>query len=123
MRDGETVWSGVRNPGALGHLRTMRKGDELLIYHTGDEKAVVGLGVVMGTPFEDPAAPGLNDAGAPKNAVMKVRALRAARSPVALAALKADARFKDFALVRQPRLSVMPVPVALDRAIRSLAGL
>jgi predicted RNA-binding protein with PUA-like domain len=123
VKDKRTVWSGVSNPAALSHLRSVRKGDEVLIYHTGDEKAIVGLAQALGGPYEDPKRKGLTDEGAPKFAVIDLAPLRAAKNPVPLSQVKADARFKDFALVRQGRLSVMPVPPALDNALRALAGL
>lgn len=124
------TWDGVANPGALATLRTIRKGDELLIYHTGDEKAIVGIAIATSDPYEDPKQRGLTPDGKPKFAVLDVKPLRTGKTdahgrvpkPVTLAAIKADARFKDFALVRQARLSVMAVPVELDRAIRALAG-
>lgn len=122
-REGRTVWSGVSNPAALSHIRSMRKGDEALIYHTGDEKAVVGLARVLGLPYADAEQPGVTARGEPKFAVVDIEPIAAAPSPVTLAALKADARFKDFALVRQPRLSVMPVPDTLARLLRKMAGL
>jgi predicted RNA-binding protein with PUA-like domain len=123
QKDGSTCWSGVSNPAALAAIRTMRKGDEAFIYHTGSEKAVVGVAKVASSAYEDPDQPGLSAAGEPKFAVVDLKPLRPAKTPVTLAAIKADARFKDFALVRQSRLSVMPVPPALDTLLRKLAGL
>jgi predicted RNA-binding protein with PUA-like domain len=123
VKDKRTIWSGVKNPAALGHLRAIHKGDEVLIYHTGDEKSVVGLAQAVSDSYEDPKRPGLTDEGSPKFAVVDLKPVRAAKSPLSLAQIKADPRFKDFALVRQGRLSVMPVPADLDRAIRKLAGL
>lgn len=118
-----TQWDGVANPGARAHLRTCREGDEVFIYHTGDEKAIVGLARVVGSPYEDPKQKGLNDAGQPKAPVVDLVAVKAVPKPVSLAAVKADAKFKDFALVKQARLSVMPVPAAIEKALRKLAGL
>ncbi len=123
QRDGRCVWDGVSNPGALIVLRQAREGDEALIYHTGDERAIVGLAKVTRGAFEDPAKPGVNDHGEPKFAVIEVRAVRPAPTPVTLAAIKSNERFKDFALVKQARLSVMVVPPGLDKALRKLAGL
>jgi predicted RNA-binding protein with PUA-like domain len=123
QKDGSTRWSGVSNPGALAAIRTMRAGDEAFIYHTGDEKAIVGLAKVATRAYEDPDKPGQTSAGEPKFAVVDIKASKAAKTPITLAAIKADARFKDFALVRQTRLSVMPVPPALDRLLRRLTGL
>lgn len=123
VRDGRATWDGVTNPGALIVLRGVREGDEALIYHTGDQKAIVGLAKVTRGAFEDPQNPGVNDRGEPKFAVVELRPVRAAATPVTLGAIKADARFKEFALVKQGRLSAMQVPPALDKALRSLAGL
>lgn len=119
----DAVWDGVSNASALIHLRTIRKGDEVLIYHTGDEKAIVGLARATSDAFEDPKQPGTNDRGQPKHAVVKLRTVAKAKTPVTLAQIKADALFKDFALVKQGRLSVMPVEAKLDKALRKLAGL
>lgn len=102
-RDKRTTWDGVSNPVALKHLRAMRKGDQAFVYHTGDEKSIVGLARIASDPFPDPK---LDD---PSRVVIDLEPGRALRKPVALAAVKADARFADFALVRISRLSVMPV--------------
>lgn len=123
VREGRTIWSGVTNNAALAHLRTARKGDEALIYHTGDEKAIVGLAKIVSDPYEDPARPGRTPKGEPKFAVIDLAPLRVATAAVTLAQIKADPRFGSFPLVTQPRLSVMPVPPDIDRALRSMAGL
>ena len=102
-RDGRTCWDGVSNPVALGHLRAMQKGDEALFYHTGAEKAIVGVARIVSDPYPDPT---LDD---PRRVVVDLAPLRPLDHPVTLAAVKADTRFKDFALVRIGRLSVMPV--------------
>ncbi len=103
-QDGRTVWSGVRNPVAQRHLRSMTQGDRVFYYHTGDEKAIVGTARVAGAPYPDPDDP---DGQAPCRGARPASAPLPA--PVTLKAVKADARFADFALVRVPRLSVMPV--------------
>jgi predicted RNA-binding protein with PUA-like domain len=121
--DKRAVWDGITNNAALGHLRTARKGDQAFIYHTGDEKAIVGLAEITGPAYEDPKNPGKNPAGLPKFAVVELRPLRPAKTPLTLAAIKADKRFKEFALVKQSRLSVMPVPAEIERLIRELTGL
>jgi predicted RNA-binding protein with PUA-like domain len=123
MSEKRAVWNGITNNAALAHLRSAGKGDQVFIYHTGDEKAIVGLAEIVSAPYEDPENPGRNAAGAPKFPVVDLRAVKHAKAPLTLAAIKADDRFKDFALVRQSRLSVMPVPPELDRAIRKLTGL
>jgi len=124
-RDGSARWDGVTNAAALIALRGATKGDEVLVYHTGGEKAVVGLARVTRGAYEDPKRPGLNDRGEPKFAVIDLAPVRRAKTPAGatLEKIKADARFKDFALVRIGRLSVMAVPPALDRVLRAMAGL
>jgi predicted RNA-binding protein with PUA-like domain len=97
VRDQGTRWDGVRNPLALKHLRAVRKGDEIAVYHTGSVKAVVGL------------ARAAADAEGDSVRLVPVRPV----GPVTLAAIKSDPRFRDFALVRMGRLSVMPVPDVL----------
>ena len=104
VKDGRTMWTGVKNALALKHLRQVKKGDEIAIYHTGGEKSVVGIARAV--------------ADAKGDAVI-IAPLRAV-GPVSLAAVKADARFKDFALVRMGRLSVMPVPDSLWTPLTSL---
>jgi len=123
LRDKTCVWTGVANPQARIFLRTMKLGDSALIYHTGDAKAIVGLAKVTKSAYEDPAQPGLNDEAKPKAPVVDLAPVKAAKSPVTLAAIKADKRFADFALVKSSRLSVMPVPADLDKILRTLAGL
>ncbi len=123
VRDRRCTWDGVTNNAALAHLRTAAAGDEVLIYHTGDEKAIVGLAKVVKKPYEDPARPGLNAKSEPKFAVVDLAPVKAAKTPVTLAQIKADTRFAEFPLVTQGRLSVIPVPAAIDKALRTLAGL
>lgn len=103
VTDGGTRWSGVKNPLAQKHLRSIKKGDEVFYYHTGKEKAVVGIARATGDAYADPA-----DKTGKAHVVDLVPVRRLAR-PVTLAEIKADARFADFALVRMSRLSVMPV--------------
>jgi predicted RNA-binding protein with PUA-like domain len=102
-RDGRTSWTGVRNPVAQKHLRAVAKGDRIFFYHTGDEKAVVGVAKALGAAYPDPA-----DKTGKLHAV-DVGPVKKLESPVTLAAIKADKFFADFALVRMSRLSVMPV--------------
>jgi predicted RNA-binding protein with PUA-like domain len=113
-RDGQTVWDGVTNPVAVRHLRAVHKGDSVLVYHTGDEKAVVGLGSA--------ASDGRPDPKNSKLAVFDLAFVRRLPQPVTLAAIKADPRFGDFELVRVSRLSVMPVPADLWSRILKMAG-
>jgi predicted RNA-binding protein with PUA-like domain len=123
QRERRCVWTGVSNPQAVNFLREVAKGDEVLIYHTGDEKAVVGLARVLRGGFPDPDQPALDAKGRAKFIVCELAPVRPAAKPVPLATIKADARFKDFALLKLSRLSVMPVPPAIDRALRALGGL
>ena len=113
-REQVTTWDGVSNPTALRHLRAMRNGDQALVYHTGDEKAVVGIARIVSNPFPDPA---LRD---PKRVVIDLAPVRALPKPIALAAVKADPRFAQFALVRISRLSVMPVSPEEWKALLAL---
>lgn len=122
QRDKRTTWDGVANAAALITLRSVKKGDEVFIYHSGDEKAVVGLAQAKSDAFADPKQPGLTPGGEPKFAVVDLVPVKAVPTPVTLAAIKADRRFADFALVRIPRLSVMPVPPAMEKALRTMAG-
>lgn len=117
IRDKRTVWSGVSNAQALSAIRGAKKGDEALIYHTGDEKQIVGLAQIVSDPYPDP------EAGDPKLAVFDLKPLRPVKRPVTLAQIKADPVFAGFALVKQSRLSVMIVPADLDKLLRRLAGL
>jgi len=123
VRDGKATWDGVTNAAALISLRAMKRGDEAFIYHTGDERAIVGLALVTKGGYEDPQRPGLNDRGEPKFAVVDIKPGKRARTPLTLDAMKADRRFGAFKLVTIGRLSVMPVPPDLDRIIRQTAGL
>lgn len=103
VRDGRTSWTGVRNPVAQKHLRAVRKGDRIFFYHTGSEKAVVGIAKAAGAAYPDPA----DKAG--KLYAVDVEPVRALARQVTLAAIKADKAFASFPLTRIPRLSVMPV--------------
>ncbi|MEK6702344.1 MAG: EVE domain-containing protein [Planctomycetota bacterium] len=116
------VWDGITNNAALGHLRTMKAGDLVYIYHTGDEKAIVGLARVVKSAYEDPKRPGLNAKGEPRFGVVELAPVSVVKHRVTLAALKADARFAEFALVRQGRLSVMPVDAGVDGVLRTMCG-
>jgi len=101
------VWDGVANPVALKHLREMNVGDDVLIYHTGDEKAVVGHAKVVKAAYPDPRQ---DD---PKLVVVDLEAGKPLATSVTLKAIKADPAFAELALVRQGRLSVVPVPAPL----------
>lgn len=103
VRDGKTSWTGVRNPVAQKNLRAVEKGDRIFFYHTGDEKAVVGIAKASDASYPDPA----DKEG--KFYAVDVMPVRKLKKPVTLAAIKADKFFATFALTRVPRLSVMPV--------------
>ena len=116
-RDGRTVWDGIRNAQALIHLRAMRRGDEALIYHSGAERAIVGLAAVVSDPYPDPQ---LDD---PRRVVVDLAAVGPVPRPVPLAAIKAEPALADLALVRNSRLSVMPVPAKLRARLWAMAEL
>ena len=116
VRDKRTVWDGVSNPVALRHLSTLRKGDTVVIYHTGDEKSAVGLATATKDPFPDPK---LDD---PKRLVTEISAERALPRPVTLAEVKADGILKTTELARLPRLSIMPFTEVQFRRLLELAG-
>lgn len=122
QRDKRTTWDGITNNAALLHLRTARKGDAAFIYHTGDEKQVVGLARILGPAHEDPKKPGRTPKGEPKFAVIDLAPIRPVKAPLTLEAMKTDPRFKDFALLRISRLSVVPVPDDLASLISRLCG-
>jgi len=114
VRDGSTRWDGVRNPLARNHLAAMKKGDSVLFYHSGDARAVVGLARVTREAYPDPSA---DD---PRWLAVDLAPVRPLKTPVTLAAIKADPRLADLPLVRQSRLSVMPIPApALAQLTRS----
>lgn len=116
VRDGRTVWDGVRNHQAAANLRAMAQGDEVLIYHSNEGKEAVGIARIMRAYFIDPS-----DA-AGKFPAVEVAPVRALARPVTLAELKADPAFADLALVRQSRLSVVPVCDTHWAAILALAA-
>lgn len=103
VRDRRTVWDGVSNFAALKHMRSMKKGDLVLIYHSGDEKAIVGIAQVVRPAYP---APEQHDA---RMVVVDIVPKRKLAKPVTLAQIKANKAFASFPLVRIPRLSVMPV--------------
>jgi predicted RNA-binding protein with PUA-like domain len=103
VRDGRTAWQGVRNPVAQRHLRSVKKGDRIFFYHTGKEKAVVGIAKALGDAYPDP------DDSSGKLYALDVGPVKKLKSPVTLASIKADKAFAQFELTRIPRLSVMPV--------------
>jgi|SRR5580693_2262227 predicted RNA-binding protein with PUA-like domain len=101
LREKETDWTGVTNPTAVKNLRAMKKGDKLVIYHTGEEKAAVGLARVTSVDISDPKVP-----------LVRIAAGAAIKQPKTLAEIKQQAIFQDSPLVRQSRLSVAPLDEA-----------
>ena len=114
VRDGGAVWDGVANAAALIHLRTMAAGDEVLLYHSGDGKAIVGLAKIVRGPYPDPK---LKD---PRRVVVEIVAGKPLKTPVTLAAIKAVPALAELGLVRISRLSCMPVSVSQRSVLRRL---
>jgi predicted RNA-binding protein with PUA-like domain len=114
-RDGGTTWDGVKNALALKHLAAVAKGDEVLLYHTGDEKAAVGIAAVTCAAYPDPKA---RD---PKLLVVDLEPVRRLARPVPLSQMRANRKLAGFDLLRLPRLSVMPVAPAYWSAILEMA--
>lgn len=112
VREGGTVWDGVRNAQARNHLAEMGKGDPVLFYHSGADKAVVGVAKVARAAYPEPGA------GDPRWLAVDLVPVRALTRPVPLAAIKAERPLAGIALVRQSRLSVMPLePDHFDRIL------
>jgi predicted RNA-binding protein with PUA-like domain len=105
-RDGTTLWDGVANPVAVRNLGLMQAGTKLIIYETGDRKSAVGTATVVSV-----------DASDPKNPAVKIKAGKALAEPVSLATIKANPLFADSPLVRQGRLSVVPLTAAQYKAL------
>ncbi len=116
LGDGKTVWDGISNPVALKNLATVRAGDTIVVYHTGDEKQAVGLAAARSAAYPDPK---LDD---PKRVVIEIEPKRAFAKPVTLAQVKADPVLQQTALARQPRLSVVPLDDAQFARLLELAG-
>jgi predicted RNA-binding protein with PUA-like domain len=116
VKDKTTVWSGVKNPVAQRHLHDVKKGDRIFYYHTGDQKAIVGIAKATANAYADPG-----DASG-KAAVVDIAPVRKLARPVTLKEIKADRAFKDFALVRISRLSVMPVTDEQWQRIEKMAA-
>jgi predicted RNA-binding protein with PUA-like domain len=107
-RDKETIWDGVTNPTAVKHLREMKPGEKLVIYHTGDEKRAMGAATVVSVDAKDPKVP-----------LVKIKLGKAVKAPKTLAGIKAEKIFADSALVKIGRLSVVPLT---DEQYRWLVG-
>jgi predicted RNA-binding protein with PUA-like domain len=104
QREKTTIWDGVTNPAAVKHLREMKPGERLVIYHTGDEKSAVGTASVVSVDATDPKIP-----------KVKIKVERAISKPKTLAEIKAQSTFAESPLVRQGRLSVVPLTAAQYR--------
>jgi predicted RNA-binding protein with PUA-like domain len=115
-RDRRTRWDGVRNFQARNHLRAMKKGDRVLFYHSGDERAVVGVAEVVAEAYPDPT----DDRGG--FSAVDLALVAALPRPVTLAAIKGEEGLRELALLKQSRLSVMPVSKAHFEAIVKMGG-
>ena len=115
VKDKRTVWDGVTNALALKHIRSMKKGDLALVYHTGDERAAVGIAEIASDPYPDP------DEQDEKLVVVDLKPKAKLAHTVTLADIKADPAFAGWDLLRIGRLSVVPVPDAMWSRIEELA--
>jgi predicted RNA-binding protein with PUA-like domain len=111
-KEGETIWDGVHNNAALLFIQQMRPGDQVFIYQSMSTKAIVGLAEVTGEPY-------LNTADPRRSWAVTMKLTKTYSRIVTLADIKADDAFKDFKLVRESRLSVMPVPNVLAKKLLS----
>jgi predicted RNA-binding protein with PUA-like domain len=103
VKDGKTDWTGVRNYQARNNLREMKNGDRVLFYHSGKDKAVVGLAEVIKSQYPDPTADDV------QWVAVDLKPVKAFKNPVPLAAIRYDKRLSDLPLIRQSQLSVMPL--------------
>lgn len=115
-KDKQTVWDGVRNYAARNHLKTMKKGDEVLFYHSNEGLAIVGIAKVAKEWYKDPGSD--DDAWV----VVDLKPYKKLKQPVSLADIKADKRLADMALVRLGRLSVQPVTEKEWKLVMEMAG-
>jgi predicted RNA-binding protein with PUA-like domain len=113
VRDKQTRWDGITNPAALSHLKSAKRGDRALVYHTGNEKAAVGEAEIVKAAYEDPKNPKLT--------VVDIAARKPLKNAVTLATLKSDKLFADSPLVKQGRLSFVPLTDAQWKRIQKLA--
>lgn len=117
VKDGRTEWSGVRNHQAANNLKAMKRGDRGFFYHSGDDKAIVGTLEIVKEAYPDPS----DEEG--RFVMVDVAALAPAKAPVTLAAIKQEKALAGFALVKQSRLSVVPVTDEEWRLLCKMAGL
>ena len=116
LADGQTSWTGVRNFSARNNLRKMQKGDEVLFYHSGDEKAVVGIAKVVRAAYLDATA---NEGDW---STVDLAPVRSVAKRVTLREIKSNSRLKGIPLIRQSRLSVMPLTEPEFREIVNMGG-
>src|SRR3954469_17020178 len=116
VADKRTHWNGVRNFQAAASLKAMKVGDTCFFYHSNEERAVVGVVEIAKTYYPDPS----DETG--RFGMVDVKAVGPLKSPVTLAAIKADPKLADIALVRQSRLSVMPLSDAAWKRILDMGG-
>ncbi len=116
VKEGRTAWTGIKNAAARIHLRAMKVGDEVLVYHTGDEKSAIGIAKVVRAAYPDPT---MTD---DKGVAVDLAVGRRFKQPVTLAQVKADKRFKEWGLVKIGRLSVVPTTPQQFAALVALAG-
>lgn len=117
VRDGTTGWDGVRNAQAANNMKKMKRGDKALFYHSGKERAVVGIVEIVKEYHPDPT----DESG--RFGQVSVKTVKALKQPVTLKQIKAEPDMAELALVRQPRLSVMPVSDAQYKRICKMGGL
>ena len=116
VKEKRTAWTGVRNPQAQINLKAMKPGDLLFFYHSGEGKEIVGIAEVVKAAYPDPT----DKEG--KAVTVDVKAVEPVKQPVTLAAIKADPKFKEFKLVRQSRLSVVPVSDEHWKLLMKMSG-
>lgn len=117
VKKGVDVWTGVRNHQAKTHLKAMKKGDQVFFYHSGESKEIVGVSTVVKEAYPDPT----DKTGS--FVCVDLKSVEPLKTPVTLAAIKADKKFADMVLVNNSRLSVQPVTAAQWSAIRKMGGL
>lgn len=117
VKDKQTFWDGVRNYAARNHLKAMKKGDEVLFYHSNEGTEIVGIAKVSKEAYQDPTTDDTNWV------VVDLKPVKKLKQPVTLAQVKGDERLKNMALVRLGRLSVQPVTDEEWRIIMQLGGM
>jgi predicted RNA-binding protein with PUA-like domain len=116
VRDKKAVWDGITNALALKHLRTIKKGDIAVIYHTGDQRSVIGTAEIISAPYPDPKQED------EKLAVVDLKPKHKLPRPVTISDIKADPVFADWVFIRNGRLSVVPIPDKMWKRIEELAS-